>query len=180
MQQENLRIRNETLKHLGPATQHETDSFCFGIQMSTFGVRTRSSAFKMRRSAFKTRRSAFKIRKFQTAVYPPRMAPIGLKLCQNAFQTIPDISFFDVQKLFFVNLFQKTFGVPGRFFSMICSFWKSWIILSVFGVFYAKNNPISPKVQVSTFLAEGVEGRLKFFSMILDQNGFTVFARWVV
>ena len=23
------------------------------------------------------------------------MAPIGLKLCQNAFQTIPDISFFD-------------------------------------------------------------------------------------
>ena len=30
------------------------------------------------------------------------MAPIGLKLCQNAFQTIPDISFFDAgHKLFF-------------------------------------------------------------------------------
>ena len=26
------------------------------------------------------------------------MAPIGLKLCQNAFQTIPDISFFDAEK----------------------------------------------------------------------------------
>ena len=29
------------------------------------------------------------------AFYPPRMALIGLKLCQNTFQTIPDISFFD-------------------------------------------------------------------------------------
>ena len=28
------------------------------------------------------------------------MAPIGLKLFQNAFQTIPDISFFDAQKFF--------------------------------------------------------------------------------
>ena len=28
---------------------------------------------------------------FRSAVYPPRMAPIGAKLCQNAFQTIPDI-----------------------------------------------------------------------------------------
>ena len=35
------------------------------------------------------------VRKFWTGVHPPRMAPLGLKLCQNAFQTIPDISFFD-------------------------------------------------------------------------------------
>ena len=27
----------------------------------------------------------------------PNMAPIGPKLCQNAFQTIPDVSFFDAQ-----------------------------------------------------------------------------------
>ena len=33
--------------------------------------------------------------KLRTAVYPPRMAPIGSKLCQNAFQVIPDVSFFD-------------------------------------------------------------------------------------
>ena len=33
--------------------------------------------------------------KLWTAVYPSNMAPISLKLCQNAFQTIPDISFFD-------------------------------------------------------------------------------------
>ena len=32
------------------------------------------------------------------AVYPPRMAPFGLKLWENAFQAIPDISFFDAEK----------------------------------------------------------------------------------
>ena len=36
--------------------------------------------------------------KLWPAVYPPRMAPFGLKLWENAFQTIPDISFFDVEK----------------------------------------------------------------------------------
>ena len=35
--------------------------------------------------------------KLWTAVYPSNMAPIRLKLCQNAFQTIPDISFFDAE-----------------------------------------------------------------------------------
>ena len=33
------------------------------------------------------------------------MAPIGLKLCQNAFQTIPDISFFDAGHKFFFAFF---------------------------------------------------------------------------
>ena len=34
------------------------------------------------------------------AVYPPRMAPFGLKLRENAFQMIPDISFFGVEQKF--------------------------------------------------------------------------------
>ena len=38
--------------------------------------------------------------KLRTAVYPPRMAPIGLKLRENAFQVIPDISFFDGTNIF--------------------------------------------------------------------------------
>ena len=36
--------------------------------------------------------------KLWTAVYPTRMAPFGLKLWENAFQMIPDISFFDAGK----------------------------------------------------------------------------------
>ena len=31
------------------------------------------------------------------AVYPSNMAPFGLKLWEKAFQTIPDISFFDAE-----------------------------------------------------------------------------------
>ena len=38
------------------------------------------------------------ISKFRSAVYLSNMAPIAAKLCQNAFWTIPDISFFDVEK----------------------------------------------------------------------------------
>ncbi len=36
--------------------------------------------------------------KLRTPVCPSKSAPIGLKLCQNAFQTIPDVSFFDAEK----------------------------------------------------------------------------------
>ena len=38
--------------------------------------------------------------KLWTAVYPSNMAPIGAKLGENAFRTIPDISFFDVEIFF--------------------------------------------------------------------------------
>ena len=38
--------------------------------------------------------------KLRTAVYPPRMAPIGVKLWENAFQVIPNISFFGAQNIF--------------------------------------------------------------------------------
>ena len=41
-------------------------------------------------------------------VYPPRMAPFGLKLWENAFQMIPNISFFDVEKNFDKNVWSKT------------------------------------------------------------------------
>ena len=41
--------------------------------------------------------------KLWTAVYPPRMAPFGLKLWENAFRMIPDISFFDVPKFCWVG-----------------------------------------------------------------------------
>ena len=39
----------------------------------------------------------------------PKMAPIGVKLWENAFQTIPDISFFDVEKKFFAKILDQKF-----------------------------------------------------------------------
>ena len=40
------------------------------------------------------------------------MAPFGLKLWENAFQTIPNISFFDAEKIFLAKIFANlNFGV---------------------------------------------------------------------
>ena len=35
------------------------------------------------------------------------MAPFGLKLWENAFQTIPNISFFDAEKFFLAKIFDE-------------------------------------------------------------------------
>ena len=47
--------------------------------------------------------------KFQTAVYPSNLAWIGAKLCQNAFQTIPNVSFFDAGIFFSANFLDRKF-----------------------------------------------------------------------
>ena len=57
------------------------------------------------------------------AVYPSRMAPIGAKLWQNAFQTICNFSCFDAQNKFWMIFFQKLFG--GDFFFQKMRFWRS-------------------------------------------------------
>ena len=61
-----------------------------------------------------------KYQKFWKAVYPPRIAPIGLKLCQNAFQTIPDVSFFDAQ-----NKISAKFSDRNFIFSL---FWPGFCV----------------------------------------------------
>ena len=63
--------------------------------------------------------------KLRTAVYPPNMAPIGAKLCQNAFQTIPNISFSDVEKICSSNFFvHKTrFRLVSSSFGVATIFW---------------------------------------------------------
>ena len=52
--------------------------------------------------------------KIRKAVYPSRMAPIGPKLWENAFQTIPDVSFFDAEHK---NCFGEIFGSEISFFA---------------------------------------------------------------
>ena len=49
--------------------------------------------------------------KLRTAVYPPNKARIGVKLWQNAFQTICNFSFFDAEKIFGPKNFQKILEV---------------------------------------------------------------------
>ena len=44
--------------------------------------------------------------KLRTSVYPSKSRPFTTKICENAFQTIPNVSFFDAEK----NLLAKNFG----------------------------------------------------------------------
>ena len=45
--------------------------------------------------------------KLWTAVYPPRIAPFGLKLWENAFRMIPNILFFEAKRVKILYLFRK-------------------------------------------------------------------------
>ena len=45
--------------------------------------------------------------KLRTAVYPPNMPPMGMKIWENAFQMIPDISIFDVKNIKILQLLLK-------------------------------------------------------------------------
>ena len=75
----------------------------FGLQNSTIGLHF---------SIFSNVFECFRMRPFN----PPRMAPIGLKLWENAFQTIPDVSLFDVEKNCSTILFNKNLCFFLRFF----------------------------------------------------------------
>ena len=52
------------------------------------------------------------------AVYTSNLARTAVKLCQNAFQTIPDISFFDAKNKFSAKILDRTF----RFRLIWCGF----------------------------------------------------------
>ena len=56
-------------------------------------------------------RRRFFFSKLRTIAYPPNKARIGVKLWQNAFQTICNFSFFDAEKIFGPKNFQKILEV---------------------------------------------------------------------
>jgi len=60
-------------------------------------------------------------RKLRMTVYPSNKAAIHAKLCQNAFQTIPDVSFFDGENL----ISAKKLGLKIPSFANLARFWRS-------------------------------------------------------
>ena len=73
----------------------------FGTSGSSRSVCCQSFSSVRRLEATKTPKNRNEKKcKLWTGVYPPRIAPFGFKLGQNAFQTIPDISFVDSQNFF--------------------------------------------------------------------------------
>ena len=89
------------------------------------------------------------------------MAPLGAKLCQHAFQTIPDIWFFDAPKISLMKISDRKWSIESK----ILTFWKNYEFLRVMGRFSRKNHFISPDLQVTTFLGEGVQRRVSIFSL---------------
>ena len=133
----------------------------------------------MSTESFLTRRSAFKTRKFQTAVYPPRMAPIGLKLWENAFQVIPDISFFDAHKHFWRQQFssEKIFFNTPKKFSAKCLFWRSCAGLHASIECRSKIHCQTYRFQPSTTLGGGVKReKTDFFPEFWQKKTYTFFA----
>ena len=56
---------------------------------------------------------------FRPSVYPPRMARIGAKLWENAFQMIPNVSFSDTEKTIWTIFLQKCL-ILELFFQKTC------------------------------------------------------------
>ena len=62
------------------------------------------------------------ITKLRTAVYVSNLARIGAKICQNAFRTIPDVLFVDVEKIFL----EEIFGPENQVFVDLAWIWTSY------------------------------------------------------
>ena len=105
------------------------------------------------------------------AVYPSNMAPFGLKLWENAFQMIPNISFFDVEKKnwrkFSIKIFVKK-KFDGKLTN--CLFLRSYGFLDVIGRCASKSYPQSFDFQLSTTFGGGVKEIVSIFSPTFGQK----------
>ena len=119
--------------------------------------------------------------KLWPAVYPPRMAPFGLKLWENAFQTIPDISFFDVEKKKLAKISDKIFHQKKirRKIDKLPFFAELWI--------FGRNRQmrlekLPPKFWFSTlydFWRRGKRDSFNFFPDFRPKLTSTVFVFWL-
>ena len=82
------------------------------------------------------------------------MASFGVKLWESAFQTIPNISFFDAQKKLLAICFSKFWG---DFFFKKVAFWRSYGFLDVMGRCASTNDPRSFDYQFYTTFRRGVK-----------------------
>ena len=107
------------------------------------------------------------------AVYPSNMAPFGLKLWENAFQTIPNISFFDVEFFFLLNFFDEKLRGAQKIFvgkSTNCLFLRSYGFLDVIGRCASKSYPQSFDFQLSTTFGGGVKEIVSIFFPTFGQK----------
>ena len=104
------------------------------------------------------------------AVYPSNMAPIGVKLWENAFQTIPDISFFDPEKKM-VKFFDEKFHRQNfrQKIDKMPVFEELWVF-DMIGRCASKNDPQSFDVQLSMTFGRGVKEIVSIFFPTFGQK----------
>ena len=105
------------------------------------------------------------------AVYPSNMALFGFKLWENAFQTIPNISFFDAEKIFWPKFLMKIFAkkkIVGK--STNCLFLRSYGFLDLIGRCASKSYPQSFDFQLSTTFGGGVKEIVSIFFPTFGQK----------
>ena len=113
-----------------------------------------------------------KVGKLWAAVYPSNKAPIATKLCQNAFQTIPDIWFFDAEKILMKFSAQKV-SMTSKIarFGGATNFW----VLPADSP--RKITPDVPNFKSLRFLVKGFKDEFRFFRWVLAQNRLSFFLR---
>ena len=93
------------------------------------------------------------------------MAPIGVKLWENAFQTICNISFFDVRKKIWMKFFRK--NKKWRKINKYV-FSRSYAGLSMIGRSAVRNHCLRCVYLIDTTLGEGVKEMVCVFDLDLE------------
>ena len=138
------------------------------IELFNYCCSTISVQHCIRKGTSSTRPSFSQILlKLRTAVYKAR---IGVKLCQNAFQTICNISFFDAEKQFLTIFFAKTFEIKS-WTSRFGGAMNFWVLLADLP---RKNDPRWNWFQVPTTFCRGVTRPLSIFKLTFGQKCFSV------
>ena len=93
-------------------------------------------------------------------------------------ETLPKRVSDDSRHLIFRRrkIVDEIFGAKRQHDTKNHSFWRSYEFLSVTSRFSTKNHPRCPEFQVSTFLGEGVQRRISFFSLSFGPKPTFIFS----
>ena len=104
--------------------------------------------------------------KLRTSVYLSKSRLFATKIWENVFQTIPNISFFDIER----KTKSETFWSKNIFSHILVRFSRSYEFLDVTARFSMKNDPRGPEFQLSTTLGGGVKSQLKILDSTFGQK----------
>ena len=108
-----------------------------------------------------------KFSKLRTAVHPSNIAPIGTKLWENAFQTIPDVSFSNLEKKILISFFSK---ISVKFCVETQILEELWIFERHRQIRLEKWPPINLISALYDFWRRGKSGTNDFFAQFSAKN----------